>query len=232
MERKYENTIKLEVSTKPILKITDEAQIYLDKHGRANIKSKLDFETAGEIRNQIRSYLKSVEEARKLLVSPLNDAKDAVQEAANKIKGPLELALGAIDRGMLLWKNAEDKRIKDINDRKMKDAEEKAEKERLELEKKAEVAHAAGNEEKAEQIKAKAQEVFAAPVTLRTSTKVAGFAVRKTWKGIVEDFSKLPDDYKVVNQAKLNEFARATAGNSPVPGVIFKEEESTTGAIK
>jgi hypothetical protein len=54
----------------------------------------------------------------------------------------------------------------------------------------------------------------------------AGVSSRKTWKARVIDEALVPREYLVVNQAKLDQFAKLTKGAGDVPGVEFYEQET------
>lgn len=192
-----EKTLELNIDTKPFIEISKDVKIFLDKEGKANIKTKADFEAAGEVRNQIRSYLKKIEDVRAFIKKPILEAGKIVEGAAKEITNPLDVALKAINDGMVKWSNAEEAKIAKANEKLLEKAE-----------------------------------TTGAPIILKETTKVPGFTKMKKWKADVIDFSKLPDDYKIVNDSKLNDFARATAGTTPVPGVRFYEDIIPTGAIR
>jgi hypothetical protein len=53
--------------------------------------------------------------------------------------------------------------------------------------------------------------------------KIAGTAMRETWKATVIDESKVPREYLMVNQAALDAVAKAAKGKVVIPGVKFEK---------
>lgn len=53
-----------------------------------------------------------------------------------------------------------------------------------------------------------------------------GVTIRKTWKARVVDFAALPDEYKTVNEQKLNAVARALKADTKIPGVEVYEDKT------
>jgi len=66
------------------------------------------------------------------------------------------------------------------------------------------------------------------PVPERTRTDLGTLGGRANWKARVVDFAALPDDYKLANESKLNNHARTTKGERPIPGVEFYDDRIVT----
>lgn len=115
--RELEKIIFVQVDQTPILKLIDEIELFLDENGKAKIKTKADFELANIISQGCRRYLKDVEEARKELVAPFNEAKEPIQAAANAIKAKVEPFLNSVNQGMKAWSDAEKARIDKANEK-------------------------------------------------------------------------------------------------------------------
>jgi hypothetical protein len=58
-------------------------------------------------------------------------------------------------------------------------------------------------------------------IEVKAPEKQAGESYRETWTWKVTDISKVPDNYKILNETMLNKFAVATKGAVPVPGIEF-----------
>ena len=118
----HNEMIQLKVDVRPFIIIKDGLGVFLDAYGKAAIKTKADFEKAGELRQEIRKKLKQIEDERKEIVKPINEAKDIVQALAKTITDPLEKALDVINQGMITWTRAEEKRIEAQNQKKLEQA--------------------------------------------------------------------------------------------------------------
>lgn len=57
------------------------------------------------------------------------------------------------------------------------------------------------------------------------SAKAAGVSIQKTWKGRVVDFSKLPDEFKIIDQSKINKAVKLAGGEIDIPGVEVYQEK-------
>ena len=63
-----------------------------------------------------------------------------------------------------------------------------------------------------------------APERVHTATSTVG--TRKVWKWELEDFSIVPDEYKVLNESLLTSFARSTKGTKKIPGIKIYEDST------
>jgi len=62
-------------------------------------------------------------------------------------------------------------------------------------------------------------------VKMEDTTKHEGVSYSKKWKARVVDFSKVPDEYKIINQVKINQIATATKGKINIPGIEVYAEK-------
>lgn len=200
------NIVQAKADLKPVLKLSEDVQIYLDKNGNANVRSKADFEAAGIIRNELRKYLKDIESVRKELVAPFNEAKDEIQTAAKKIVEPLEKALKAIDQGMMAWSRAEEARIAKANEKLLVKAEETQASVVLKEKTKA-VGFTMIDNWKVESVD-----------LVALVAAVAGGSVSM--------------DAISANVPYLNSIAKSSSGKASIPGVKFKNEPYASGATR
>lgn len=145
---------------------------------------------------------------------------------------------------------AEEQRARDEEARKQREAlEAKARAEReaadraaAELRRKEEEARKAGDlaaavtmrnqadrlvetsEEKAQEIESQAETVVAEKIVAEVPV-VQGVSTRTLWRGRVVNVKLVPDEYKIVNDKMLQDFAKATKGKVQLPGVEFYPEQ-------
>ena len=135
---------------------------------------------------------------------------------------------------MAVWEQAEAARLAEENHKAMAEARRKAEDAAL-----AEAAalEAEGDTEGAEAILE--APVIATVVPIREAPKAAGVSFRTNWKARVVDpmallravvAGKVPAAAVSVNEAWLNQYARATKGEVPVPGVEFVAERAVAAS--
>lgn len=146
---------------------------------------------------------------------------------------------------------AEEQRKRDEEARQQREAleakakaeREAADREAAELRKKEEAARKAGDlaaavilrnqserlveesEERAIEIEYKAETVVAERIVAEVPV-VQGVSTRTIWRARVLNAKLVPDEYKVVNEKMLQDFARATKGKVALPGVEFYAEQA------
>jgi len=178
----------------------------------------------------IKTRAKDLDEERKSITKPMDDAKKAVMDIykpAIERLGQAETALKDAISGY----QKEQRRLADLA------AAEAARKAREEAEKmaaKAEKLEAKGKAEDAEALRNVAAMTAAAPVTVSRPTKLAGVSTRKVWKANVADraaaIKAMADNpaYQhllTIDESALTKLAAAMkTPNSPIPGVVFYED--------
>lgn len=186
----------------------------------AHIISQESYEIAADLRTKVRARLKWLEDTRKSITQPLDQAKKAVMDLFRKPTEKYEQALNVIDKAMIAYDEAEEKKRLAEEERLRKEAEKK----KADLEKKAEEARASGKEDKADKYEEKAANIVT-PTLAPTAEKPKGIQYRDHWTAEVVNFEKLPNDYKIANMPMLNKVAQATKGTLQIPGVVFKKEK-------
>ena len=178
----------------------------------------------------IKGRVKELDEERKSITKPMDDAKKAVMDIYKPAIEKLGQAETALKTSLLTYQKKQ-QRIADLA------AAEEARKARKEAEKlraKAEKMEARGKTEDADALRNVAAMTVAAPRTVAAPTKLAGTSVRKVWKANVTDRSAaikaLAENpaYQhllTIDEAALNKLAAAMKNpNSPIPGVVFYED--------
>ena len=211
-------TVAVDVSQVPA--IANEAQTALSDARKIKIENQEQYSLAQEIRKKINSRIKELEEKRKSITAPLDEAKKNVMDL---FRAPITAYTEAKDitDTLLIAYDQEQENKRREEQAKL---EREAEKKRQEALQKAEAARAAGKEAQAEKYEQKAEQTVA-PVIAATAAKVEGVSYRTIWRAEVVDFKTLPDEYKVVNQSALDKVAMAMKGALKIPGVEFKSEK-------
>lgn len=206
--------------------LTSPAEGMLTKAKEYIISTVEQYAGAATQLNEIKAKSKELEEKRKGIVGPMNEAVKRVNEF---FRAPLQFladAEAAIKRSMITFDN-EQNRIRREEEARLQEIARK-EQERLTkaAEKKAATAEAKGDTWKAEEIR-ESVPVVAAPV-LADKPKVAGIAMRTTWSGEVTNKMELikavaegkaPATLLDVNMPALNQMARALKEEMNYPGV-------------
>ena len=178
----------------------------------------------------IKGRVKELDEERKRITKPMDDAKKAVMDIYKPAIEKLGQAETILKAAITSFQN-EQRRLADLA------AAEEARKAREEAQKlaaKAEKLEAKGKTEDAEAMRNVAAMTVAAPVTVAAPTKLAGVSSRKVWKASVTDraaaIKAMADNpaYQhllTIDESALNKLAAAMKNpNCPIAGVVFYED--------
>jgi hypothetical protein len=196
---------------------------------RKGITKPLD-EAKARVMDLFKTPLERYTEAESVLKLGMNTYNDEMEGLRQKEQERLERIA------------AEERRKKEEQERewRRKEEEKRKEAERLTLEAskiknakaRAEAeAQAAKAKLEADKAAAKADERAAeqaniiAPTAAPRVEAVKGVSYKDSWTAVVDDFAKLPDDYKIADTSKLNKVGQATKGQISIPGVTWKKEK-------
>jgi hypothetical protein len=181
------------------------------------------FTFAGTKLTDIKGRRKALEELRKSMTRPLDDAKKAILAF---FKGPeerLDQAEAAIKRAMLQFQAEEDRKRRTEQAR----LEEQARKERERLQRQADAAAAKGRDERAAELEQRAATVVA-PIVQTAAPKVEGISTRKVWKFEVVNPAEINPTFCVPDETKIGKAVRAMGADAASvigPGVRIWQEE-------
>jgi len=168
-----------------------------------------DLKPATDDLSLIAKLKKAMEEKRKEYVKPLQDHVKAINEAFKTLMEPIETA-DQITRGKILAFQLQQKLIRE--------AQEKINALRLEAAQRDAALH---NGELSESVNL--VEVIP-PVATTTRTELGSTGIAKIRKWEVEDLSKVPLDYLMIDAAKVGKVVRA--GIPSIPGIRIWLEDS------
>lgn len=161
------------------------------------INSEEDVEKASKTLKEVSDTIKRVEAKRVEYTKPLVDAQRTINADFKKMLAPLEHAKKTISGVILDWQRKERARIAAEEERRRK----------------IQQAHA----EKGHQVNA--------PVELmRPQTTIGNSQMRKVWTYEVEDISKVPATYLMINSGAVT--AAMRAGERNIPGIKIYQKET------
>lgn len=244
------------IEVKPIQTdiINKEVENSKDLHFDADqsvIKDQATYESAADILKRIKAKQKELDAMRKNITKPLDAAKKAVMDLFREPMVILDEAECIIKQASIDYTTEQDRirqEQQDKLDRQARAAEEKKKKaleeqarkkeeearllrekaEKADAEEKARLEAAAKKaEEKAAEKREKKEEVVVeAPVLAQRAETPKGISYKTVYYVEIEDFAKLPDDYKLPNVSMLNKFAQAGKGKVKIPGTVIKSRKS------
>ena len=183
------------------------------------------YASAGGTLTRIKDAMKKLLAKRKKITDPIDEAKKEVMDLFRDPQFKLETAEKAIKTAMIDYQD-EQERIQRELQRK---ADEDARKQREKLLEQSRKAEAKGQTEKAAMLEIRSETV-AAPVVQREVPKVAGVGTRTVWDYQVDDASKIPREYLMVDEAKIRKVVQALKGDTVIAGVrVFEKKQIAAG---
>lgn len=169
---------------------------------------KLAISKAGELKKLVKAF----EERRKEVIGPADTFVREVNKFCKIIKDRAQAALSVYNQKVSTYS------AKLEAERREREAKQKSEAEALQRK----------LDEEAEKGGYEAPKVEIAPIKQETVTRTEdGISAhtRKVWAFEVEDFSKVPDGYKMIDERKIN--ADIRAGILEIPGLRIFQKETT-----
>ena len=187
----------MEISQKEIQVLERQVSPLVKQADSYKIDSVEAVDKASLFLKKVRDTESNLEAKRLEFTSPLNQSLRAINDTFRQLKEPLTQARMYLTNKILDWKTTETRRLQaeEARRRKIQEAHEK-----------------------------KGHEVKAPVVLERPENKIGNTQTRKVWKYKVVDFSKIPDDFKNINQVAVNQAIRQ--GIREIKGIeIYQEEQ-------
>lgn len=207
------NLVQLSIPI-PSNEAEDRAQSALDHARSVNIATAEQYENGAHELQAIKAKWKEIDDARKELKRPIDEAAKRIQAFFGKPLDFLAQAESIIKGKLVAYQNEQD-RLRREEQRK---ADEAARRERERLEERAAKAAAAGKVDKADELQHAAAAIVA-PVIQREAPKVAGLAMRETPKFEITDASKLPREYLMPDEQRIRKVVNALKLDANIPGI-------------
>jgi len=195
-----------------------EAEVILSISQAFTVTTHEEFVGANAELQSIKKKSKEIEAKRQELKAPILEAGRKVDDLFKPALAVLAAAEDAIKKQMIAWQR-EQERIRWDAEEKARIEMERAERARLKAIERGDVTKVAKLEEKVASIAATVSE---APQV----AKVKGFSIVEIWSAQVVDVSKVPREYMIPDQARLDGLAKAHKENLSIPGVLAVKRDS------
>jgi len=160
------------------------------------VETKENVEEASNYLLKIREVEKAIEAKRLEFTKPINQSLKAINSTFKELSSPLEKARKLLTDKILDWRRKEQERI---------------------------AAEEAKRMEEVRKLQSKGIEVPELPTIEKTEATIGKTQARKVWTFMVEDFSKVPDIYKMINNVAVNDAIRN--GHRIIQGLKIYQEE-------
>ena len=195
------------------------------------ITNKKEAGQVADTKDAIKLAIKDIEKRRMLITKPLDESKASAIQQERELTDPMKESLELLKQKGLVW--LEKVRIEQEKaDRIARQKEiEAAEAEKAEIEEQANINNSDLALKDAIDLEENIEAMKTAPIqkiktNIKSHTGFGGMHIRKSWKVEVEDISKLPDMYKIVNQTMLNSVVRGKNGLRKIDGCKIWEAKS------
>jgi hypothetical protein len=240
-----DNTTTIENETGAVVAAQErEAQALLEVAQAYEIDSPDMAAAAAEELGAIKAKAKQLDELRKSMTRPLDEANARIMDL---FRGPQDLLAKAemtIKGAIGKWQQLANQRAEEA--RRAAEAVARAERERLDAERKAaeeaaRQAAADGDESAAAEAQAKAVVLAAeaevvehlAPAVVEAPQKLAGVSTRKDWDFEIVDPAAIPREYLAIDEKKIRAYVKAMKSDAKIPGVrVYAKDVIAARATK
>jgi uncharacterized membrane protein YqiK len=216
-----------------VQKTVEETSVMAKGYDNYVITTQPDYSGAGDDLKCIKAKTKEIDDLRKSITRPMDDAKAKVMEFFKKPLDFLAKAENSVKSAMLTYQQ-EQERIRKEEERRIAEAQRlEAEKLRKQAEaeaKKAETLKTAKAQEnaaaRAAELQAQAQAVESTTTVVPSTVEaVAGISTKTIWTFEIIDVKKIPREYLIPDEKYIGQMATATKGKKEIPGIrIFSKE--------
>lgn len=198
-----------------------------------------------------KSMTRPLDEAKRTIMDFFRAPEERLAQAESGIKRAMASFAEAQERARREEQRRLDEAARAERERLARqaaEAEAKARAEQDRLRREAEEAAAAGRAAEAAKLAARAEKVeeraaakvetlqlreamVVAPVVAREPPKVTGVSTREVWKFRVTNAALVPDQYKVIDEARIRKVVQALKGDAAIPGVeVWSERQIAAGS--
>jgi len=186
----------MELTQKEIQLIQKQVSPVVRRAESYEVETRENVEEASNYLLKIREVEKAIEAKRLEFTKPINQSLKAINSTFKELSSPLEKARKLLTDKILDWRRKEQERI---------------------------AAEEAKRMEEVRKLQSKGIEVPELPTIEKTEATIGKTQARKVWTFMVEDFSKVPDIYKMINNVAVNDAIRN--GHRIIQGLKIYQEE-------
>jgi len=208
--------------------VKSEALAWPDRARATLVTDGVTYTAAAELLKGIKALRQKIGETFGPHIKRAFDAHRALCKEKQDAEAPLSEAETILKRALVAYDDAQE-RIRRAEEQRLREEARRQEEQRRLEEAAALELQAAETDD--ELLRAEAEEMFAAPiqtptvVVAKSTPKVSGVSFREVWKFRIVDSSKVPDQYKKVDEIKIGGVVRALKGGARIAGVEVYPEK-------
>jgi len=206
-----------------LIKMTETGAVEIFERTKGlTIVNDIDYTQAGNQLKAIKGKQKDLEEKRKAITKPMDEAKKQVMELFKPATEYLENAELRVKTALLNYGELLEKKRKEAEALLQEQARKEAEK----LASRADKAEATGKTEKADMLRQQAQEAVIPPKVDFSAPKISGIGRAKIFKFIIERPDEVERQYCCPDEQKIRRIISATEGKIEIKGIKIWQENT------
>jgi hypothetical protein len=185
------------------------------------VVSDLGQDQAASVGRDLKAYLNEVEKYFAPEIEQAHTLHKNLCAKRNAVIDPIKAAILRLGQKLGVYQDEQRRKIAEKEEAERQRAVDAEKKKQEELLEKAAKADGEGKTEKAEELLEKAENVYVAPRPVAPVVKPQGTALLFNVDVIVKDAKRVPDEFKIVDEAKLKRRFKESKYTLDVPGVVF-----------
>ena len=212
--------------------IEEETNQIVEQSKAFDIQHQVSYERAGKYLLDIKCFIKKIKITFDPIVKKAHEAHKEATKQRNFHLDPVVKAETILKDKLKTYERQKEKEAeearKKAEEERQKKIEEETKRRQVEAEKKAKKeAEVMGIDEKDVKVD-KIEEVTPEDVEveqpLPTIDRVKGLGIRKTWKWKAVDYAKIPREYLILDEIRINKEVRTLKENTNIPGIEAYED--------
>ena len=202
----------------------DIVELEAEGYAEVTINNDAEMQSVGNLLRMIKTRAGEMNDKRMEITRPMDESKARIMGLFKPIEEKLKNAETIIKRGILSYQQKiadENRRLQLEADKAAKEAEERR---KAAIVRDAEQAMEQGKPELAVAYIEKAEAVYIAPVNVAKERRPEGISMSKIWKYEIVDAAKIPREFLMIDEKKLQKYAANMKDTAKVEGVRFFED--------
>ena len=175
-----------------------------------------------------KQAIKKVDDERKDLTKPIDETKKKLLEKAREFTDPMRASIKIVEKALLFYQEEKERKEAETNRLAREQELDRLRAAQEELEEQADINQSEHAMEEAVVVEKQIEAVEHEDVSgsSKVQSKRTTSSVTKKWVHDLVDFSKVPDEYKMLNTVKVNKMISGEHGTHEIPGLDIYQKSS------
>ena len=193
------------------------------------ITNELALAAAGDTLRNIRNGIKELDDKRKEITRPMDEAKAQIMAIVAPFTAQLEQALQVVSKAIVAFEQEQERKLLEAQKAAQEKAKREAEQREQEMLAQAEKLLAEGKTVAAAELEERSRDIVVIPEVVPVRAfKPKNVGTTTRWKARVTNLKQLPKEFMMPDEKKLQAHATQYQDQQPVKGVEFYSETSAS----